>query len=113
MARMARARSSTAGRSQPRILPENPAAFAAKASEPPINPVPIMVICLKDMFPEMEPSLAGPGPKCIHTLVRRKAQPFQGIVKAILNELAPNRGSNHAKLAHELGKLLRIQRLRA
>src|SRR6478672_9153237 len=45
--RIARARSRTGWRSQPMILPVNPDAFTARANDPPMRPVPIIVICLK------------------------------------------------------------------
>jgi hypothetical protein len=41
-------------------LPPNPAAFKASAKEPPISPVPIMVICLNTLLPETEISLLRP-----------------------------------------------------
>src|SRR5262249_46185185 len=85
MARMARARSNTGFRSQPMILPAYPAAFRASPMEPPIRPVPMMVICLKGMVRS------------------ERVMP--------LNESSSHRWSNHSQLTHELGELLRIQGL--
>src|SRR5258708_3463033 len=87
MAPMDNARSRVTGRSQPTMRPVKPADFTASPNDPPIRPVPMIVIWLKGI--------------CSRFAVSQ------------LGQFPPNGWSDQPEFAHQFLKLFGIQRLRA